>query len=276
MSTQEIASTKNVQVVSTDAARSQYTLWQILGIWLAAAVPMGLLGWVVFPALSAGLAPLDAGLFRMKLLTVGLVWQFVLAMIILYREEGNIRLSTIRRRFWLNHPRSARSGETKKVLWWWLIPLILLVAALEIGLRSTLVNVWTGIFPFLAEPEGYDMASMFTPEIRAQLVGAWGLFGLFFVSALFNTFLGEEFLFRGVLLPKMEGVFGKWDWVANGVLFSFYHFHQPWGILATLLGDLALAYSGKRFRSNWFPIIIYSGQSVYFLFLILGLVLGLA
>ena len=265
MSTQELTSEKN-----------QYTLPQILGIWFMAGTPMWILGWVAYPALSAGLAPLDAGLMRMKLITVGLVWQFVLAMFILYREEGNICPSTISRRFWLNHPKSARSGETKKALWWWLIPLILLTAALEIGLRSTLVDVWTGIFPFLAEPEGYDMAVMFTPEMRAQLVGAWGLVVLYVVSSLFNTFLGEEFIFRGVLLPKMEGVFGKWDWVANGVMFSFYHLHQPWGILATLPADLILAFSGKRFRSNWFPIILHSGQSVFFLFLILGLVLGLA
>ncbi len=256
--------------------KGQYTLWQILGIWLAAAAPMGLLGWVAYPALSAGLPPLDAGLLRMKLFIVGMVWQFVLSMIILYREEGNIRLSTISRRFWLNHPKSARSGETKKALWWWLIPLIVIVAVLEIGLRSTLVDVWTGIFPFLAEPEGYDMSAMFTPELRAQLVGAWGLLALFVVSALFNSFLGEEFLFRGVLLPKMEGVFGKWDWVANGVLFSFYHLHQPWGILATLPADLIFAYSGRHFRSNWFPIILHSGQIVFFLFIILGVVLGLA
>ncbi len=275
MSTQELASTNRAQEISVSTT-DQYTLWQILGIWLAAAAPMGLLGWVVFPAVSAGLAPLDAGLFRIKLLAVGLVWQFVLAMIILYCEERNIRLGTISRRFWLNHPKSARSGETKKALWWWLIPLILFVAALEIGLRSTLVDVWTGIFPFFAEPEGYDMSAMFAPELRAQMVGDWGLLGLFFVLALFNTFLGEELLFRGVLLPKMEGVFGKWDWVANGVLFSLYHLHQPWGILATLPADLVFAFSGKHFHSNWFPIILHSGQSVFFLFLILGLVLGLA
>jgi uncharacterized protein len=274
VTTQEITSTNNAQNLST-FVKDQYTIWQILGIWLAAGIPMWLLGWVAYPALSMGLAPLDAGLLRMKLITIGLVWQFVLAMTIVYREEGNIRLGTISRRFWLNHPKSARSGETKKVLWWWLIPLFLFVAALELGLRSTLLDLWTGIFPFFAEPEGYDFSSLFTPELRAQLVGSWGLLALFFVSALFNTFLGEELIFRGVLLPKMEGVFGKWDWVANGVLFSFYHLHQPWGILATLLGDLTLAYSGKRFRSNWFPIIIHSGQSVFFLFLILGLVLGL-
>ena len=276
MSTQEITPTNNLQTLSITYKKDQYTLWQILGIWLAAGAPMWLLGWLAYPAMSAGLPPVDAGLLRMKLLTVGLIWQFVLAMIILYREEGNIRLSTISRRFWLNHPVSAKTGETKKALWWWIIPLILLVASLEMGLRSVLVNLWTTIFPFFAEPKGYDASVLFSPELRAQWVGAWNWLGLTFALAVFNTFLGEEFIFRGVLLPKMEGVFGRWDWVANGVLFSFYHLHQPWGILATLPADLIFAYSGKRFHSNWFPIILHSGQSVFFLVLILGLVLGLA
>ena len=276
MPAQELTATNNLQTLSVRDKQGQYTLWQVLGIWLAGGTPIWLLGWVAYPVLSAGLPPLDAGLLRYKLLTIGLVWQFVLAMIILYREEGNIRLSTISRRFWLNHPVSARSGETKKALWWWLVPLSLLVAFVEIGFRSALVNLWTTLFPFLSEPTGYDMSALFTPELRAQMVGAWGLLVVFFVNALFNTVLGEEFLFRGVLLPKMAGVFGKWDWVANGVIFGFYHLHQPWGILLSVMTGLIYAFSAKRFRSNWFPIILHSGQSVYLLFLILGLVLGLA
>ncbi len=254
----------------------QYSLWQILGIWLAAGLPMWLLGWVAYPALSRGLTTVDAGLLRIKLLTLGLIWQFVLAMIILYREEGNFRLSTISRRFWLNHPVSPRTGQDDRRLWWWLIPLVLLVVVLEVGLRSVLTEVWVRVFPFFAEPQGYDISALLAPELNAQWVGDWGLLGLFFVLALFNTFLGEEFVFRGVLLPKMEGVFGRWDWVANGVLFAFYHLHQPWGLLGDIPAGLVFAFSGKRFRSNWFPIILHSGQSVFFLFLILGLVLGLA
>jgi uncharacterized protein len=74
----------------------------------------------------------------------------------------------------------------------------------------------------------------------------------------------------------MQGVFGKWDWVANGVLFGFYHLHQPWTVLANIVFGVVVAFAGKRFHSNWFPIILHNGQAVYFLFLILGLVLGLA
>jgi membrane protease YdiL (CAAX protease family) len=99
---------------------------------------------------------------------------------------------------------------------------------------------------------------------------------LIFVQSLFNAALGEEFLFRGVLLPKMEGVFGKWDWFANGVIFGLYHIHQPWGIPSSILTGLIYAFSAKRFRTTWFSIILHSGQSIVMLFLILGLVLGLA
>ena len=119
-----------MNATTTNQSNDQYSLVKILGIWLAAGAPMWLLGWVAYPALSAGLPLVDAGLLRIKLMTGGLIWQFVLAMIILYREEGNIRWSTIRRRFWLNHPVSPKTGETKKSLWWWIIPLILLTAAL--------------------------------------------------------------------------------------------------------------------------------------------------
>ena len=276
MSTQEITTGNKLQELSVSAGKGQYTLWQILGIWFAAGAPMWLLGWVAYPALSTDLSAIEAGLLRMKLLAVGLIWQFVLAMIILYREEGNVHWSTISRRFWLNHPVSASTGMTRKALWWWIIPLILLYAFLETGLRPALIDVWLKMFPFFADPGGNNFEAVFAPEIRAQWIGNWGFLGLFLASAVFNTILGEEFIFRGVLLPKMEGVFGKWDWVANGILFSLYHLHQPWGILATMPGDLLFAYSGKRFHSNWFPIILHSGQTVFLLFLILGIVLGLA
>jgi membrane protease YdiL (CAAX protease family) len=254
----------------------QYKLVQIIGIWLAAGAPMWVLGWLVYPALSRNLPVLDAGALRIALFALGLVWQFVLSLLLLYREERNLRLSTIRRRFWLNSPISPRTGRKDKRLWWLLVPLIILITAMELSLDPVLNGTWIKLFPFLAEPQGYSPAILFTPEVQARWVGAWSLLALFLVQAVFNTFLGEEFLFRGVLLPKMQGAFGRWDWVANGILFGLYHLHQPWGLPGNILSGLLLAFTGRRYRSNWFPIILHSGQSVYFGFLILGLVLGLA
>lgn len=254
----------------------QYTIWQILVIWLAAGAPMWILGWLVYPYLSQNLTVVDAGLLRIKLFTVGLIWQFVLSMLVLYLEEGNVRLKTIRRRFWLNGPLSPKTGQRDNRLWWWLIPLTLVVILSELGIDPILNGLWTRLLPFLAEPQGYSPAILFAPELRPMWVGAWNLLMLQVVLSSFNTFLGEEFIFRGVLLPKMRGLFGKWDWAANGVLFGLYHLHQPWGLPGNILSGLLLAFTGRRYRSNWFPIILHSGESVYFIFLILGLVLGLA
>ena len=38
---------------------------------------------------------------------------------------------------------------------------------------------------------------------------------LILVMFLFNTVLGEELLFRGFFLPRMNGAFGRGDWAAN-------------------------------------------------------------
>jgi membrane protease YdiL (CAAX protease family) len=91
--------------------------------------------------------------------------------------------------------------------------------------------------------------------------------------ALFNTVLGEELLFRGLLLPRMRRVFGRADWLANGILFATYHLHMPWVIPTALLDTLALAYPSRRYRSAWLGIIVHSVQSVLIITASLALVL---
>jgi len=258
----------------------QYSLAKILGIWALATVPMGILSWIVFPALSPDFNsdPLGAGVTRLVLLTIGLIWLFVLSMIIVRQEEGDLRWATVKRRLRLNTPRDPKTGETRRRLWLWVIPFLIATTVWELALTSYVDGPWVSVFPFFAEPPGYSMGALFeSREILARLVGAWWFLGLFVVEAIFNTILGEEFLFRGVLQPKMEGVFGKWSWLANGVLHGFYHVHQPWGIPGAVISCAFLyAFPSWRFRSTWLGIIVHSGQSVYLAFLILGIVLGLA
>jgi uncharacterized protein len=258
----------------------QYSLAKILGLWAAAALPMAVLSWVVFPLVAPDFAsdPLGSGVTRVVLLTLGLIWQFILSMIVVRREEGDLRWATIARRLRLNAPRAFKTGEPRRRLWLWLVPALFGIALLEIVLSPAIGRAWVSVFPFLAEPPGYSFDAIFQSQaILDRLVGAWWFLALFVVSAIFNTILGEEFLFRGVLLPKMDGVFGRWSWVANGVLFGLYHLHQPWGILGAMIaGVVFFALPAWRFRTTWMAIIIHSAQSVYFSFLILGVVLGLA
>ena len=71
-------------------------------------------------------------------------------------------------------------------------------------------------------------------------------------------------------------MFGRWSWVANGVLFGLYHVHQPWGIPNGILTGLLYSFLAYRYRSTRMSIILHSAQSVYFAFLVLGVVSGLA
>jgi membrane protease YdiL (CAAX protease family) len=258
----------------------QHSLVKILGIWAAATLPMAILGWIVFPLMSPDFEsdPLGSGVTRVILLTLGLIWLFVLSMIIVRQEEGDLGWATVKRRLRLDTPRDPKTGEQRHRLWLWVVPALIGIALLDVVLASTISNLWVLVFPFFAEPPGYSFDAIFqSPEILERLVGAWWFLALFVVFSIFNTILGEEFLFRGVLLPKMEGVFGRWSWVANGVLHGFYHLHQPWGILTAIVGSvLFYTLPAWRFRSTWMSIIVHSAQSVFFAVLILGVVLGLA
>jgi membrane protease YdiL (CAAX protease family) len=240
---------------------------------------MGILSWIIFPAVSPDYRsdPLGAGVTRLGLLTLGLIWLFVLSMIIVRQEEGDLRWATVKRRLRLGPPRDPKTGETRRRLWLWVIPFLIASIVWDVGFTSNADELWVSLFPFFAEPPGYSLGAVFeSQEYLDRLVGAWWFLGLYVVLSVFNVFLGEEFLFRGVLLPKLEGVFGRWSWLANGMLFAFYHVHQPWGILGNVVSGVFLAFPSWRFRSTWMAVIVHSAQNVYFSFLILGVVLGLA
>ena len=266
------------QPASNHAPR--YALLHLAGIWAAAALPMAILGWFITPAIAPDIQadPVGAVAVRLGALTLGLIWLFALSLIIVYREEGDLRWSTVRRRLRLNTPRDPRTGELRRRLWLWAIPLVIATVLWQLFVGPRLNQEWIALLPFLAEPPDLALRTALASSAgKAQFVGAWGILALFALNAVFNTVLGEELLFRGVLLPKMNAVFGRWDWLANGVLFGLYHLHQPWGILGSIgTGALLYALPAKHFRSTWMACIVHSAQSVYFLFLMLGLVLGLA
>jgi CAAX protease family protein len=262
-----------------DAEQRQYSLTQILLIWAAAAIPMAMLGWgaaaAVGDSVDLGVGQENREAFtRAGFLTIGLIWQFVLVLIIVSREEGGLSREAISRRCWLNTPRDPATDQPSSKLWWWLVPLIIAASLIQL---IPLQDLWEAIFPFLDEPAKYSFDEILDSEERKDdLEGAWQVLALFIVLGIFNTVLGEELLFRGILLPRMGGVFGRRDWVANGLLFGLYHLHQPWTIFNSILTGLLYAWPSRRFRSAWMGIAVHSIETVFFVFIALGLVLGLA
>ena len=250
-------------------AQPQYSLPQILGIWLAVTLPMGLLAWVATPALIPHVS-LHPGIVFWLMMLVGLSWQFTFALLIVRREEGDIRWATLRRRMWYQTPRDPRSGQPRARLLWWVVPFMVL----RVGLIAlALPDVVSWLVPAVAELPTHDLGELATPAYE----GAWWLMAMALVHVPLNYFLAEEFLFRGILLPRMRGVFGRWDWFANGVLFGLYHVHKPLIMFwSALLTGFVFSYPARRFRSNWMAVIIHGAEGIVVLVAVLGIVLGVA
>lgn len=251
-------------------AGEQYSLAKILGIWGLVSLPMGLLTWVVAPAIIPYI-PLHPGITFWLLMIAGMMWQFVVSLVIVYRELGTLRWSAIRQRTWLQTSRDPRTDQRNPRLFWWLLPVLFFSALVNIGLAGYLDAPMTRLFPALEPPPFTNIEQLASPEFKGQ----WWLLGVTLLSQIFNYFLGEEFLFRGVLLPKMQGVFGKYDWLANTVLFSFYHLHKPWALPSLLLGNLAIVWPARRFHSNWMAVIVHSVEGIVLLVVVPAVILGL-
>ena len=253
MSTQEITSNKD-----------QYTLWQTLGIWAGAALPMGLSYWVIMPILlSRGNTYPFTFLF---LINLCLVWQGVLAYILLRREVKPFTWQGVKERLWWQTPSNPRTGRPSKWLYLWTIPLSIL-AFLGYANLGWLNDLWVKAFPFL-EPRSFAVIQ----NAAEPAFGQWWLLGVLAVQIVFNYILGEELIFRGILLPKMNGVFGKCDFLANHLLFTAYHLHFFWTTPARLLIDWAYAWPTKRFKSYWLGAIIHGSGAVM---LILGFIMAI-
>src|SRR5688572_16796596 len=95
-----------------NASLPQYSRRKVVAIWAAAAVPMALLGWIVNPLLAHPIDSLTGlpGTARILLMTIGLVWQFVLVLLLVRREAGSLSWPVLRSRLWLNSPTNPRTG----------------------------------------------------------------------------------------------------------------------------------------------------------------------
>lgn len=102
---------------------------------------------------------------------------------------------------------------------------------------------------------------------RYWILGAWLPF---FVLNI----VGEEFVWRSVVLPRQVIAFGARAWLVNGFLWLLFHAAFPWEVLVTLVPiTLLLPYIVQRRRNVWIGILIHAvfGAAGF-----LGLAFGLA
>ena len=245
MSIQEIASSNTLNKISISRAQAepadQYTLWQIIAIWALAAVPMALVTWVIAPAIIP-YSPLHPGITFWLLMIGGMEWEFVVSLVIIYRELGTLRWSAIRQRTWLQTPRDPRTNQPNAKLFWWLLPALFFSGLVNLALAGYLDAPMAWLFPSLKPAPFTEMSQLATRAFQGQ----WWILGIALVSFVFNYFLGEEFLFRGLIQNALTRAIGRAGLPIAAVIFGFAHLPDPRYVVLAALAGVAYGWVYQR------------------------------
>lgn len=122
-----------------------------------------------------------------------------------------------------------------------------------IGLCSYIVMV---ILARVAGPVDHQPPFMkFEPLTR----GRYWVLGVWFVYWIFNI-MGEEVLWRGVVLPRQEISFGKYAWVMHGSCWGVFHVAFGWQLLITLLPIIFIqSFIVQKRKNSWIGVLIHAG-----------------
>ncbi|MEM9585507.1 MAG: hypothetical protein AAGA08_20560 [Pseudomonadota bacterium] len=248
----------------------QFTLWQIMGLWLSATVPMAVMVFGVAPELIARLN-FDAGLIYWACVIVGMYVQMIVAILVLIAEGQVWTWARLRKRLWLTMPRHPK--KTRAVPWalvtWTLFGALLCAAISEL------------FYPILDIPFSATLADWMSPDYASitalatpENAGRWLLVGFAMISSFFNYVIGEALLFHCILLPRMIGVFGRQAWAANGVLLGLYHVHKLAFLPTAILASLPFAFPAQRYKSSLLAILMHGVEGIILIIAVLVVVTG--
>ena len=182
--------------------------------------------------------------------------ELIVALILLRREGFKLTFSGLRERARLRWPVGWKR---------WVLVIVVFFVALALSMLSgRLTKALAGV-PGFIPPTWWPPMSNPTAEIRGvtdmfpdiDLAGNYLFLAVFFIIGLVFNIIGEEVYYRGLLLPKMRGVFGKWDWVANGIGFCMKHYYQRWIYPGILAGSLCFAFAAGPMGSLLLAMIFH-------------------
>ncbi|MBN1304762.1 MAG: CPBP family intramembrane metalloprotease [Anaerolineales bacterium] len=135
--------------------------------------------------------------------------------------------------------------------WLWILGGMLAASAIT----GLIIGLWT-LSPL---PFSLDELRSFSPIQIERLEGSdrWIFFPM--LVLLFFNYFGEEFMWRGYILPRQEEALGKWAWPVNAGLHLIFHF--LFGLKALLLFLpylLAMPYVAYKTRNTYTSIIIHA------------------
>ena len=219
----------------------QYGLGMILFMFAWPAAWFTLLIYVIGPQLVAEPDTTPTWLLLL-IIVLGTGAELAAGLVGLRQEGYRLSVGVLRDRIRLRWPKGWRA---------WRRAVIVLILGAGLSMAVGPVNRMLASMPGFRPPIWWPAASNPTitvtsaadvfPDVNLQ--GNYPFVVLYFVIGLVFNVFGEEIYYRGYLLPRMRGVFGQWDWVANGILFTLKHVYQRWLFPGILVGGLSFAFA---------------------------------
>ena len=132
--------------------------------------------------------------------------------------------------------------------WLWSIGAMALISALSIGLSAGLRLIVGEV----DQQPPFMRLDPLTPD-RYWLLLIWLPFWAL-------NILGEEILWRGVMLPRQEQTFGRWAWLVNSGGWILFHLAFGGQLLLLMLPILVMTpYAVQRRGNSWVGVLIHAG-----------------
>jgi membrane protease YdiL (CAAX protease family) len=214
------------------------------GATIAIFAAAGALLWIVthwaIPALSAatGIEPILAWFILGGL---GVFAPLLVAALLLLRGEAldDVQIWRKRLRF-----RPMRAAD-----WVWALGALVAIGALSSAIQFVALPRLFGHAQL--GPSFLSLAPL-TPG-RYWILAAWLPFWVL-------NILGEEILWRGVILPRQEAAMGAHAWLANATGWTLFHLAFGLQLLLVLLPILfILPWVAQRRQSSWVAVVIHAG-----------------
>lgn len=226
--------------MTTDIKLKKLGLFPSILIYVGAALLMFLQTTFLIPYLSR-ISGQETILFWFIVAGIGIFTPMIILGLAILRHEGfQINRQTITSR--LRFRKLTRSDLI------WTLTGFIAVAALS-ALIMLLLEVIIGKF------DHSPKFMTFEPLTRGRywLLLVWAPYWIL-------NILGEEFIWRGVMLPRQELAFGKHTWIFHGFGWGLFHIAFGWKLLVTLLPLIFIqSFIVQKTKNSWTGVILHGG-----------------
>ena len=215
--------------MTTDRRIKPLKPWQSILLFMGPALYGVFAYYLLFPSLTR-LGVSEENAYNTAHLTV-FILLFILTIIALRVEGWTLSWATLRERL--------RFKRMDATAWKWTISFLLLYLVLGLVLNMLAQFV-------------YEIVGFWPPDAEIPLTNIPFLL-IVFIANIFS----EELWWRGYILPRQEMEHGKFAWLVNGILWSFFHIFKWWAVPFLLLKQWMLPYVSQRTKNTMPAFLIH-------------------